>query len=278
MRDFQNKVAVITGAASGIGRGLTERCALEGMKVVLADVEETALDQTAQELKDAGADVLAVRTDVSKSEEIEALASKTLDAFGAVHLLFNNAGVGAGTTVWESTLADWEWVLGVNLWGVIYGVRTFVPIMKKQDEECHIVNTASIAGLTSGPSLGVYKVSKHGVVSLSETLACELAVIGSKIKVSVLCPAGVNTRIMDSERNRPAEMQNDSAVESTHPAVKQMDEMLRQLIETGMSPAQIADTVFDAIRSEKFYILTHAEMKPMLQKRMEDILQERNPC
>ena len=278
MRDFQNKVAVITGAASGIGRGLAERCAREKMKVVLADIEETALDETAQELKDAGADVSIVRTDVSKSEEIEALANKTLDAFGAVHLLFNNAGVGAGTTVWESTLADWEWVLGVNLWSVIYGVRTFVPIMTKQNEECHIVNTASIAGLTSGPSLGVYKVSKHGVVSLSETLACELAAIGSKIKVSVLCPAGVNTRIMDSERNRPAEMQNDSAVESTHPAVKQMDEMLRQLIETGMSPAQIADTVFDAIRSEKFYILTHAEMKPMVQKRMEDILQERNPC
>lgn len=278
MRDFQNKVAVITGAASGIGRGLAERCALEGMKIVLADVEETALDETAQELKEAGTDVLAVRTDVSKSEEIEALANKTLDAFGAVHLLFNNAGVGAGTTVWESTLADWEWVLGVNLWGVIYGVRTFVPIMMKQNEECHIVNTASIAGLTSGPSLGVYKVSKHSVVSLSETLACELAVIESKIKVSVLCPAGVNTRIMNSERNRPAEMQNDSAVESTHPAVKQMDEMLRQLIETGMTPTQIADAVFDAIRSEKFYILTHAEMKPMLQKRMEDILQERNPC
>ena len=278
MRDFQNKVAVITGAASGIGRGLAERCALEGMKVVLADVEETALDQTAQELKGTGADVLAVRTDVSKSEEIEALANKTLDAFGAVHLLFNNAGVGAGTTVWESTLADWEWVLGVNLWGVIYGVRTFVPIMMKQNDECHIVNTASIAGLTSGPSLGVYKVSKHGVVSLSETLACELATIGSKIKVSVLCPAGVNTRIMNSERNRPAEMQNDSLVESTHPAVKQMDELLRQLIETGMSPAQIADAVFDAISSEKFYILTHAEMKPMVQKRMEDIQQERNPC
>jgi NAD(P)-dependent dehydrogenase (short-subunit alcohol dehydrogenase family) len=278
MRDFQNKIAVITGGASGIGRGLAERCAREKMKVVLADVEETALDQTAQELKNAGADVLAVRTDVSKSEEIEALANKTLDAFGAVHLLFNNAGVGAGTTVWESALTDWEWVLGVNLWGVIYGVRTFVPIMLKQNEESHIVNTASIAGLTTGPSLGVYKVSKHGVVSLSETLACELAIIGSKIKVSVLCPAGVNTRIMNSERNRPAEMQNDSAVESTHPAVKQMDEMLRQLVETGMSPAQIADAVFDAIRSEKFYILTHAEMKPMLQKRMEDILQERNPC
>jgi NAD(P)-dependent dehydrogenase (short-subunit alcohol dehydrogenase family) len=278
MRDFQNKVAVITGAASGIGRGLAERCALEGMKVVLADVEEAALDQTAQELKDAGADVLALRTDVSKSEEIEALANKTLDAFGAVHLLFNNAGVGAGTTVWESTPADWEWVLGVNLWGVIYGVRTFVPIMLKQNEESHIVNTASIAGLISGPALGAYKVSKHGVVSLSETLACELAAIGSKIKVSVLCPAGVNTRIMDSDRNRPAEMQNDSAVELTHPAVKQMDEMLRQLVETGMSPAQIAEAVFAAIRSEKFYILTHAEMKPMLQKRMEDILQERNPC
>jgi NAD(P)-dependent dehydrogenase (short-subunit alcohol dehydrogenase family) len=278
MKELRGKVAVITGAASGIGRGLAERCVQEGMKVVLADVDEAALSQTERELKDAGADVIAVRTDVSKSGDVDALAQRALGAFGAVHLLFNNAGVGAGTTVWESTLEDWQWVLGVNLWGVIHGVRTFVPLMLKQADECHIVNTASMAGLVSGPALGVYKVTKHGVVSLSETLCCELAVMRAKIRVSVLCPAGVNTRVMDSERNRPAELQNASASESTHPVVAQAEEMLRQLVETGLSPSQVAEAVFDAIRNERFYILTHADWKPLVQKRMDDIVQERNPC
>ena len=278
MKEFRGKVAVITGAASGIGRGLAERCAQEGMKVVLADVDEAALAQTERELRRAGADVIAVRTDVSKSDDVDALAQRALDAFGAVHLLFNNAGVGAGTTVWESTLADWEWVLGVNLWGVIHGVRTFVPLMLKQADECHIVNTASMAGLVSGPALGVYKVTKHGVVSLSETLCCELSIMKSKIGVSVLCPAGVNTRVMDSERNRPAELQNASAGESAHPAVTQAEAMLRRLVETGMPPSQVAEAVFDAIRDERFYILTHADWKPLVRKRMDEILQERNPC
>jgi NAD(P)-dependent dehydrogenase (short-subunit alcohol dehydrogenase family) len=277
MKAFRGKVAVITGAASGIGRGLAERCIQEGMKVVLADIDETALAQTERELKDASTDVVAVRTDVSKFGDVDALAQRTLDAFGAVHMLFNNAGVGAGTTVWESTLADWQWVMGVNLWGVIHGVRTFVPLMLKQADECHIVNTASITGLISGPALGIYKVTKHGVVSLSETLYYELAAMGSKIKVSVLCPAGVKTRIMDSERNRPAGLQNASASESANPAVAQAEGMLRQLVETGLPPSQVADAVFDAIRDERFYILTHADWKGLVQKRMDDILQERNP-
>jgi NAD(P)-dependent dehydrogenase (short-subunit alcohol dehydrogenase family) len=278
MKEFRGKVAVITGAASGIGRGLAERCAREGMKVVLADVDEAALAQAERELKGAGADVIAVRTDVSKADDVDALARRALDAFGAVHLLFNNAGVGAGTTVWESTLADWQWVLGVNLWGVIHGVRTFVPLMLKQADECHIVNTASMAGLVSGPALGVYKVTKHGVVSLSETLCCELAVMRSKIKVSVLCPGGVNTSIMDSERNRPAELQNASASQSAHPAITQAEAMLRRLVETGMPPSEVAEAVFDAIRDERFYILTHADWKPLVRKRMDEILQGRNPC
>src|SRR5918912_2770563 len=156
------------------------------MKVVLADVDEAALAQTERELKDAGADVMAVRTDVSKAGDVEALAQRALGAYGAAHLLFNNAGVGAGTTVWESTLEDWQWVLGVNLWGVIHGVRTFVPLMLRQGDGCHVVNTASMAGLISGPALGIYKVSKHGVVSLSETLQCELSLMKAKIGVSVL--------------------------------------------------------------------------------------------
>jgi NAD(P)-dependent dehydrogenase (short-subunit alcohol dehydrogenase family) len=277
MKDFRGKVAVVTGAASGIGRGLAEACAQEGMKVVLADVDEAALSQTERELKDAGAEVIAVRTDVSKAGDVEALAQRALGAFGAAHLLFNNAGVGAGTTVWESTLEDWQWVLGVNLWGVIHGVRTFVPLMLKQGDECHIVNTASMAGLVSGPALGVYKVTKHGVVSLSETLCCELAVMKSKIGVSVLCPAGVNTRVMESERNRPAELQNVSAGESTHPVVAQAEAMLRQIVSTGMPPSEVAGAVFDAIRDGRFYILTHADWKQFVRKRLNDILLDRNP-
>jgi NAD(P)-dependent dehydrogenase (short-subunit alcohol dehydrogenase family) len=277
MKEFRNRVAVVTGAASGIGRALAERCAQEGMKVVLADVDQAALRRTEQSLKDSGATVLGVPTDVSKAEEVEALARRTLDVFGAVHLLFNNAGVDARTTLWEATLADWQWVIGVNLWGVIHGVRTFVPIMLGQGDDCHVVNTSSIAGLISGPGIGVYKVAKHGVVSLSETLACELAAIDAKVKVSVLCPAGVNTMIMDAERNRPRELQNAAAYETTHPATIQITEALRQIVEEGLPPSEVATWVFDAIRNEKFYILTHADWKPLVQKRMEDILQERNP-
>lgn len=277
MKEFKGKAAVVTGAASGIGRGLAERCAQEGMKVVLADVDEAALSQTERELRDAGAEVIAVRTDVSKADDVEALAREALDAFGAAHMLFNNAGVGAGTTVWESTLEDWHWTLGVNLWGVIHGVRTFVPLMLRQGDECHIVNTASMAGLVSGPALGVYKVTKHAVVSLSETLSCELAVMKANVKVSVLCPGGVQTRVMECERNRPRELQNVSAGESSHPAVAQAEAMLHQLVSTGMPPSQVAEAVFDAIRDERFYILTHADWKHHVQKRMDDILQERNP-
>jgi NAD(P)-dependent dehydrogenase (short-subunit alcohol dehydrogenase family) len=277
VKEFQRKVAVVTGAASGIGRGLAERCAQEGMKVVLADVEEQALTRASQELQAAGAQVLAVQTDVSKATDVEALAQKTMATYGAVHLLFNNAGVGAGTFIWESTLADWEWTMGVNLWGVIHGIRTFVPLMLEQQEEGHIVNTASMAGLTGGPGLGIYKVTKHGVVTLSETLYHELAFKGANIKVSVLCPGFVSTRIMDSARNRPAQLQNDPAEERMGPASEAMVQFMRQAVEAGMPPHQVAGIVFQAIRDEKFYILTHPELKESIRVRMEDILQERNP-
>ncbi len=277
MHEFQGKVAVITGAASGIGRALADRCAQEGMKVVLAGINRANLAQAEDELGATGATVLSVPTDVSKARDIEALARKTLDAFGAVHLFINNAGVGGlGTTVWESTVADWEWVIGVNLWGVIHGVRMFVPIMLKQDTECHIINTASILGLVSGPGSGVYKVTKHGVVSLSETLACELAGRGAKIGVSVLCPGWVNTRIVDSTRNRPAELQNPIAPVS--PEVEAAIHARRQAALAGMSPQLVAEHVFQAIRNRQFYILTHPDQNPLIQKRMEDILAERNPA
>lgn len=281
MKEFKDKVAVVTGAASGIGYGLAERCAQEGMKVVLADVEESALAKAEKDIKATGATTLAVRTDVSKATDVEALAQKTLDAFGAVHLLCNNAGVSAGFTAWRSTLADWQWVLGVNLWGVIYGVHFFVPIMIEQDTESHVVNTASAAGLLTGTYNSPYAVTKHGVVALSETLYRELVQGGHNIGVSVLCPGFIKTNIGESARNRPAELQNDPTVEQeklADPNIQAMRQFYRQGVENGMPPEQVADMVFSAIREKKFYILPNAEsFKPMTQTRMEDILQERNP-
>jgi NAD(P)-dependent dehydrogenase (short-subunit alcohol dehydrogenase family) len=282
MKDFKGKVAVVTGAASGIGFGLTERCAQEGMKVVLAGINEDTLRKAEKDLKKTGANTLVVKADVSKAKDVETLAKKTLYAFGAVHLLFNNAGVGAGTTVWGSTLADWEWTMGVNLWGVIYGVHFFVPIMLKQDTECHIVNTASIAGLLSGAYLGPYFISKNGVVILSEALYLELAIIGNKnIGVSVLCPGGVKTKIMGCERNRPKGLRNDPAVEKINladPHVQAVANGLTQGVDNGMPPPQVADIVFSAIKEKKFYILPNAEFaKPIIKGRMDNILQERNP-
>jgi NAD(P)-dependent dehydrogenase (short-subunit alcohol dehydrogenase family) len=274
VKEFEDKVAVITGAASGIGRAIAERCVLEGMKVVLADVEVETLTKTEASMKASGATVLAVRTDVSQARDVEALAQKTLDAFGAVHLLCNNAGVATESAIWESTIAEWEWVIGVNLWSVIHGVRVFVPIMLSQDTECHIVNTASMAGLQSAPGVGAYKVTKHGVVTLSETLYHELTEHGAKIKVSVLCPGIVNTRIMESARNHPGRIPTAEALGAASAA---RWEALRQLVPAGMPPVQVADAVFEALRKDRFYILTHPEGKESVRTRMEDILQERNP-
>ncbi|HYK03294.1 MAG TPA: SDR family NAD(P)-dependent oxidoreductase [Thermoanaerobaculia bacterium] len=272
MKDFKGKVAVVTGAASGIGRALAERCAAEGMKVVLADVEARALARTAKELSDDGATLLAVPTDVSKASEVENLARRTIEAFGAVHLLFNNAGVAQYGPVWEATVDDWEWVLGVNLWGVIHGIRTFVPLMLAQDTEGHVVNTASMAGLTAAAGCGVYSVTKNGVVNLSETLYYDLKERGAKINVSVLCPGAVNTGIATASRNRPAgaqpQTQGDTLAEL----------FVRRAVEGGLSPRSVAAQVFDAIRDEKCYILTHPDWKPLVQMRMESILHDRNPA
>jgi NAD(P)-dependent dehydrogenase (short-subunit alcohol dehydrogenase family) len=279
VKDFKDKVAVVTGAASGIGRALAERCAQEGMKVVLAGINAENLKKTEQVLRAEGAIVLSVPTDVAKLADIEALAQKTLSAFGAVHLLFNNAGFGAGSTIWESSLADWQWVMGVNLWGVIYGLRIFVPIMLAQDTECHIVNTASIVGLMPPfHPFAPYQVSKHAVVALSEHLYYSLAEKKAKVKASVLCPGWVNTRTLDCERDRPLELQNAPMNESMSPEREAVIQEMRQAAQAGMSPQQVTDYVFKAIRAEQFYILTHPELNSEVQKRMEDILQQRNPA
>lgn len=277
MKNFKGKVAVVTGAASGIGWALAERCAQEGMRVVLADIEEQALIQTAKRFEAAGAIVLAVPTDVSEGADVKALAQKTLDTFGSVHLLFNNAGVSAPGSIWEATDADWEWVIGVDLWGVIHGVRAFVPIMLDQDTEGHIVNTASGAGLVPRPDMTSYTVSKYGVVALSECLYHQLTEMDGKVGVSVLCPGVINTRIMDSERSRPPALRNDPSRVRLSPDTEANWRTLQQAVKVGMSPRQVADCAFEAIREERFYALTHPGLKAQVQVRMEDILQDRNP-
>jgi NAD(P)-dependent dehydrogenase (short-subunit alcohol dehydrogenase family) len=274
MKELRDKVAVVTGAASGIGRALAGALAAEGMRVALADVEAGPLDEAAHEIARGGAKTIAVRTDVSKSDDVEALAKAAQAAFGGVHVVCNNAGVSIAGLTWMHTLADWQWVLGVNLWGVIHGVRTFVPIMLAQGTEGHIVNTASMAGLICGPGMSVYNVTKHGVVALSETLHHELRMMGTQIGVSVLCPAYVDTRIMDSDRNRPPTLA-DTAEEL--PGRAQLEQMARDLLAAGMPPAKVAAVVVEAIRADRFYVLSHPEWKQFVRARVDAILEDRNP-
>ena len=275
MKQFKDRVAVITGGGSGLGRAMAFRFAREGMKIVLADMDEKAMATTADELRVLGAEVLPVNTDVSKADQVEALAQKTLAAFGAVHIVVNNAGVAEHGNVWENTLADWEWVLGVNLWGVIHGVRVFTPIMLKQDTEGHIINTASVAGLLSPPGMGIYCVSKHAVVTLTESLHQDLAERNAKVKCSVLCPAYVPTGIADSRRNRPVELAEQRQKTARDEA---LEESMRHAVAHGrISADQVADAVFEAVRDEKFYIFTHKRIKDSVRMRLEDIIEERNP-
>jgi NAD(P)-dependent dehydrogenase (short-subunit alcohol dehydrogenase family) len=270
MKDLQGKVAVITGAASGIGRAVAGRCATAGMRVVLADVDPGALDVAEKELGNDGADVLAVVTDVSKPDQVDALARRTLDTFGAIHLLHNNAGVATGGLIWQCTIADWEWLLGVNLWGVIHGIHTFVPLMLAGGADGHIVNTASAAGLTSPPLLGPYSVTKHGVVTLSETLARDLAMQQSRIKVSVLCPGFVNTGVLERTRDRPSRRRIDDDDLGASALASHM-------MEGALAPEVVADHVLDAVRHEQFYVLTHPELTAAVRTRMDDIISGKSP-
>lgn len=275
MKEFKGKIAVITGGASGIGLGIARRCVREGMNVVLADINEVDLSNAEEDLKNRGVTVIGVRTDVSKRGDVQALADRTLETFGAVHLLVNNAGVGAGSTPWESTWNDWEWVMGVDLWGVINGVKVFTPIMLSQNTECHIVNTASVAGLLAYMHSAPYQVAKHAVVALSENLSVALEKRSALVRVSVLCPGYVKTQTMDSERNRPIELR-DQPFEMSSEQQAMLD-AARKAVESGMSPIELAGHVFRAIQEERFYILTHPEEMLSIRERMENILYGRNP-
>ena len=275
MKQFRDRVAVVTGGASGLGRAMAMRFAREGMKVVLADIEQDTLDATLKEFRQAGHDAIAVRCDVSRGEDVDALAQKTLQRYGAVHLVCNNAGVAPGGVIWEHSVKDWEWAMGPNVWGVIHGVRVFTPILLKQGTEGHIVNTASVAGLLTLPGMGLYCVTKHAVVSLTECLHHDLAGHSDKVKCSVLCPAYVPTRIAESERNRPQHL-IDGRPKSEEDIRR--EENMRHAVESGrISAEQVADAVFDAVREERFYILTHQRIKPAIETRMQDILLERLP-
>jgi NAD(P)-dependent dehydrogenase (short-subunit alcohol dehydrogenase family) len=274
MKDFSGKTAVITGAGSGFGREFARFGAALGMRLVLADIQQDALDAVAAELREGGAEVLALRTDVSKAADMEALAAAAFEKFGRVHLLFNNAGVGAGGFIWENSVADWEWVLGVNVWSIIHGVRLFVPKMLEQGDECHVVNTASVAGLLSAQLMGVYNVSKHAVVTFSETLYQDLLVAKANIGVTVLCPAFVPTGIANSERNRPVEL---GAGELTASQKIAAQATVKAVSSGRMTAEDVAAKVFDCIREKKFYCITHPKILGSVELRLQDIVGQRNP-
>ncbi|TXL67097.1 SDR family oxidoreductase [Zeimonas arvi] len=275
MKEFAGKVAVVTGAGSGFGREFARIGASLGMKLVLADIQADALAATASELQARGVALVAEQVDVSQAEDVERLARRTKEAFGKVHLLFNNAGVAAGGLVWEHSTRDWEWVLGVNLWGVIHGVRCFVPMMLEQGDECHVVNTASVAGLLSTQLMGVYNVSKHGVVTLTETLYNDLRLKGANVGVTLLCPAYVPTGINQSERNRPPEAQPEGEeTESMKAARAAMD---KAVTSGRISAEDVARMTFDAIRENRFYVVTHPKILSSVELRLQDIVAQRNP-
>ncbi len=279
MSHLQGGIAVITGAASGFGLQCSRIAAGLGMKVVMADVQADALSTARSEIEGLGAQVLPFKLDVSKSAEVEALAAATLQHFGTPNFVFNNAGVGAGGLIWEHTLKDWEWVVGVNLMGVAHGVRVFTPLMleaaaKDPAWRGDIVNTASMAGLLNPPNMGVYNVTKHAVVSMSETLYQDLALVTEQVHAHLLCPFFVPTGIQQSHRNRPADMPAAKPTKSQLIAQAMTD----KAVSSGkVTAAQVAQFVFDACAENRFYIFSHPKSLAGVQARMEDIMTLRNP-
>ncbi len=280
MKSFSGKVAVITGGAGGLGRAFADRAHQLGLSIVLSDIDAAALEKTRGELAQSGARVAVLAGDVSKPAHFEELARLAQEEFGGVHCVFNNAGVGCGGFIWENTPEDWEWVMRVNVMGVVHGVRIFTPLMleaaqRDPDFEGHIVNVASVAGLLTPPLLGIYNVSKHAVVALSETLHHDLGLVSPQVKASVLCPGFTPSGIANSHRNRPADVQAKSAPTAS---MMKAQAMITKAVETGkLTPADVAAQTFDAIRDGRFWIFTHAAFKPLFDARLEDMQQLANP-
>ncbi|MFV2090160.1 MAG: SDR family NAD(P)-dependent oxidoreductase [Pseudomonadales bacterium] len=277
MQEFEGKTAVITGAASGIGRALAERCATAQMNVVLADIEEEALNKAVREIEQRQVRAIGVVSNAMIEQSIQELAERAIGEFGKVHLLFNNAGVAstgsAGAAVWELPDADWDWVMGVNFYGVLYCLRAFIPHMLEHGEDSHIVNTASLAAVMPGG--GTYGVSKHGVLALTEGLQSDLTSRGANINASVLCPGFVNTNIHNAERNRPDDMAvsgADTSGADSSDTASMMAALVQDLLARGKDPAEIADVVFDAITENRFYILPHPAWDEFIRGRVEGIL------
>jgi NAD(P)-dependent dehydrogenase (short-subunit alcohol dehydrogenase family) len=280
VQDFDGKVAAVTGAASGIGLALATRFVAAGMKVALADVEREPLDDAVAKLRAEGGTVVGVECDVTDADAVQAFADAVMSEFGAVNVVCNNAGVGGGGLSWETPLSTWQWVIGVNLWGVVHGIRSFVPLLLQQADGGHIVNTASVAGLVAAPFMGPYNASKHAVVGMSETLHHELTFVGANVKVSVLCPGWVNTRIADSERNRPVHLADPASAVGEGDGAPMRD-LLQSMLEQGMATSEVAEKVFDAIRDERFWVLTHDEADDMwvqaVQRRLTSLQERSNP-
>ncbi|MFE8644892.1 SDR family oxidoreductase [Sphingomonas sp. NCPPB 2930] len=279
IEDLSGKTAVLTGAGSGFGLECARIAAARGMRLVLVDIQQDALDKAQAEMEAAGAQVLARRVDVSDAGQMEALAAAVRERFGAPHLVFNNAGVGAGGLVWENSVADWQWVLGVNLWGVVHGVRLFTPMMLAAAQadpayRGHIVNTASMAGLLAPPNMGIYNVSKHAVVSLTETLYQDLRLVSDQVSASLLCPFFVPTGISQSHRNRPGDAAHAEPTASQRIGQAMSD----KAVGSGrVTAAEVAQKVFDAVAADRFYIFSHPQALASVQTRMEDVVQARNP-
>ena len=278
LEDLAGKTAVVTGAASGIGRGLAEKAAREGMNVVLADVEADMLRDATKAVEETGARAIGVRTDVTRPDDLRELADRTLEAFGGVHVVCNNAGVfAAGGALWETPVADFEWQFAVNVMGIVHGIRTFVPILLEQNEPAHVVNTASMAAVTTCPMSSAYFASKHAALSLSETLYHELG--STPVGVSVLCPELVDTRIGYAERNRQPDFARKDEDDAESPAREAVETAIRDYTKTGVPPSVLAERAFEAIREDRFYVLSPAGngWRKACEARLDDIRDERNP-